>query len=237
MLALTDAILHDEREQQLSIQCALGSLGTFRESAFKKGEVTLGSVVKNAGYKTGFVGKWHLGGDFRDLKTGGAYRGTDDGDISGKVDVKQVVGFGPKDCGFDYDFTLPCGIQGPIYTAYENESWYPLASDSKIVYLNEENAIHPKDVTSKGPGMGDSGWGARLMGKLLSKKAVGFINSNANTEEPFFRYYCSPIVHVPHCPRHCAFAKWQHQLEQPNRVTRFGANQFRKSSISQGVCR
>ena len=177
-----------------------GVWGTFRTSAFKKGDATLGSVVKDAGYKTGFVGKWHLGGDFRDLQTGNVYRGTDDGDISDNVDVKQIVGAGPKDCGFDYDFTLPCGIQGPIYIAYENEKWFPLAKDSEIVYLSQDNAIHPKDMTSKGPGMGDSGWDTREMGKLLSKKAVEFIDSNAKTDEPFFLYYCSPMAHVPHCP-------------------------------------
>ena len=47
---------------------------------------------------------------------------------------------------------LPCGIQGPIYTAYQQKKWYPLNKKSKLVFLNEENAINPKDITSKGPG-------------------------------------------------------------------------------------
>ena len=34
------------------------------ESPFIAGEATLGSVVRDAGYATGFVGKWHLGSDF-----------------------------------------------------------------------------------------------------------------------------------------------------------------------------
>ena len=31
---------------------------------FKPGHATLGTVARDAGYKTGFIGKWHLGGDF-----------------------------------------------------------------------------------------------------------------------------------------------------------------------------
>jgi arylsulfatase A-like enzyme len=178
-----------------------GVWGMFRETAFKKGEVTLGRVVKDAGYSTGCIGKWHLGGDFRDVNSGGIYRANDrNSDLTGKVDLSRCVGNGPSDWGFDYDFTLPCGIQGPIYTAYENDAWYPLADDSKIVFLDESNAIHPKDLTSKGNGMGDSAWDAREIGKLISAKAVNFIDANAGKNEPFFLYYCSPMCHLPHCP-------------------------------------
>ncbi|MEM1082702.1 MAG: arylsulfatase [Verrucomicrobiota bacterium] len=176
-----------------------GVWGTFRKSAMVKGEVTLGSVVRDAGYATGFVGKWHLGGDFRDKKTGGFYRGTDNGDIIDKVDVTRILGGGPRYCGFDYDFTVPCGIQGPVYTVYENQKWHPFAKDSEIVFLNEKNALFPKDVSDKGPGPGDSKWNARQLGKMISQKAVEFIDRNAG-KKPFFLYYCSHSVHIPHCP-------------------------------------
>ena len=177
-----------------------GVWNSFRETAFVKGEVTLGSVVQDAGYRTGFIGKWHLGGDFLTPDGKSFYRGTDDGDTTGKVDVTEFVSSGPKDCGFDYDYTLPCGIQGPLYVAYENQKWAPLANDSKIVYLNKENAINPKDISSKGPGLGDSAWDAREIGKVLSERAVNFINTSVDDQKPFFLYYCSPMVHVPHCP-------------------------------------
>lgn len=177
-----------------------GVWGTFRETAFIDGDVTLGSVVKEAGYTTGFIGKWHLGGDFRDQKTGEIYRGNDHKNKNCTADLTHFDNYGPKYCQFDYDFTLPCGVQGPIYIAYENEQWYPLGKGSKLVYLDENSAIDPKDVTSKGPGMGDSNWQTSDIGNLISAKAVDFIHTQSKNEEPFFLYYCSPTVHVPHCP-------------------------------------
>ena len=156
-----------------------GVWSTFGESAFKKGHATLGSVVRDAGYRTGFVGKWHLGGDFRIPGSDEFYRGRKNGDLTGKVDMARMISGGPKDCGFDYDFTTPCGIQGPIYLLYENQTWSPLAEDSQIVFLNKQNAIDPNNVSDKGPGLGDSNWNAREIGKRLSAKAVDFIKDAA----------------------------------------------------------
>lgn len=176
-----------------------GVWNTFSESPFIAGEATLGSVVRDAGYATGFVGKWHLGSDFKSAEDSTIFRESDKGIRPEQVDLTHLQGGGPLDCGFDYGFTLPCGIQGPVYTAYQNGKWYPLKASSRVVFLDETNAIHPKDITSKGPGAGDSNWDAREMGKLISAKAVDFIDTHAG-KKPFFLYYCSPMAHLPHCP-------------------------------------
>lgn len=111
-----------------------GVWSTFGESAFVQGHATLGTVVRDAGYQTGFVGKWHLGGDFHVPETQGIYRGKKNGDLTGRVDMTRMIAGGPKDCGFDYDFTSPCRIQGPIYLLYENQVWSPLTEDSEIFF-------------------------------------------------------------------------------------------------------
>ena len=113
------------------------------------------------------------------------YRGPKNGDLTGKVNLTRWISGGPKDCGFDYDFTSPCGIQGPIYLLYENQTWSPLAADSQIIYLDENTAIHPKDITDKGPGLGDSQWDSRAMGQRLSAKAVDFILDAGQNDRPF----------------------------------------------------
>lgn len=177
-----------------------GIWSTFAETGFKPGEATLGTVMRDAGYSTGIIGKWHMGGDFYVPGTKTIYRGAKNGDILDQVDVSQWAGSGPRYCGFDYDFISPCGIQGPMYLLYENEKWYPWEDDSKLVFFNKDNAINPQDVTDKGPGPGDSNWDARELGKILSAKAVEFIETRAKQKEPFFLYYCSPMIHLPHIP-------------------------------------
>lgn len=178
-----------------------GVWSTFAPTAFKEGHATVGSVVHDAGYTTGFIGKWHLGGlDFKINGTDEFFRGDKNADMTGKVDMTHFTGGGPKFCGFDYDFTAPCGVQGSLYLVYENQEWYPMGPDSKIIYMDEPKFKNPKDVSDKGPGMGDSNWEASELGKLLSAKAADFITTQAKKEAPFFLYYCSPTVHLPHCP-------------------------------------
>lgn len=177
-----------------------GVWSTFGKTAFKQGHATLGTVVRDAGYSTGFVGKWHLGGDFQIPASNRIYRGKSNGDLTSKVDLSRMISGGPKFCGFDYDFTTPCGIQGPVYLLYENQAWWPIEKDSQIVHLDKSRIRNPQDLSSKGAGMGDSNWSTREMGKLLSSKAVQFIKRNAHQEKPFFLYYCSPMVHRPHVP-------------------------------------
>ncbi|TWT80775.1 Arylsulfatase precursor [Planctomycetes bacterium CA13] len=176
-----------------------GVWGTFRPSPFRAEEATLGRVAKAAAYATGFIGKWHLGGDFLDSKTGEVYRENERNNPDVTVDMTNMVGGGPPSIGFDYSLTLPCGIQGPSYCVYENGTWFPLKQDSKIIFVDEKSAIDPAFVSDKGPGLGDSNWDTREIGKLLSAKAVDFIDEHSG-KDPFFLCYWSPQVHLPHCP-------------------------------------
>ncbi|MDF7825926.1 arylsulfatase [Pontiellaceae bacterium B12227] len=192
-----------------------GVWNSFHEGAIKKGEATLGTVARDGGYATGFIGKWHLGLNFKRLDGKGYYRGNDKDPKPVPADMMQVAYGGPADMGFDYSYALPTGVQGPLYMAYENEKWAPFEKDSEMICVNEETAVDPVTVTAqdkkdlklegnmtisdKGPGMGDSKWDTSKIPDIISRKAVNFINANAN-KKPFFLYYCSPEAHRPHMP-------------------------------------
>jgi len=55
-------------------------------------EPNLAAVLKNAGYTTGIVGKWHLGLGY------------------GKLDWNTLIAPGPVEIGFDYAFVLPATL-------------------------------------------------------------------------------------------------------------------------------
>ncbi|MEP1448965.1 MAG: arylsulfatase [Paraglaciecola sp.] len=175
-----------------------GVWGSFQKNAISTSSHTLGNVTQKAGYRTGFIGKWHLGGDFMRTDGTGIFRGSDEGFIP-EVDLSTMVAGGPNDIGFDYSFMLPDGIQGPLYLAYENQRWAPLSDSSKIIHVNQETAPSLSTISDKGDGMGDSAWDTRKIGDLLSKKAVAFIEEQPK-EQPLFLYYASPMAHLPHIP-------------------------------------
>ncbi|WP_440875081.1 sulfatase family protein [Thalassotalea sp. PLHSN55] len=175
-----------------------GVWGMFQANAISRNEPTIGRVAQEAGYKTGFVGKWHLGGDFKLKNSNKLYRGGESKPLP-QVDLNKMVAGGPKDMGFDYSFMLPDGIQGPIYLAYENEIWAPLDANSKIVHINSKNVYHPKMISDKGAGMGDTHWRTEYIGNIISQKAVDFIHQQRR-ETPFMLYYASPMAHLPHMP-------------------------------------
>jgi arylsulfatase A-like enzyme len=172
-----------------------GVWGTFDLGAISETDMTLGRVAQSAGYTTGFIGKWHMGGDFYATGTTNITRRIDDEATPEQVDMTQWIGRGPQDLGFNYDFTVACGVQGPTYTAHENGSWYPWETDSLLIYYD-----NPLFVSDKGPGIGDSNWDSTELNMLLADKAASFISTSAASESPFMLYYCSPAVHLPHTP-------------------------------------
>ncbi|MDG1241372.1 MAG: arylsulfatase [Opitutae bacterium] len=172
-----------------------GVWGTFDLSALSESDTTLGTVAQAGGYTTGFVGKWHMGGDFYATGTTNITRQLDDESTPEQVDMSVWVGKGPQNLGFDYDFTVACGVQGPTYVAHENGVWYPWDTGSTLIYYD-----NPDFISDKGPGIGDSNWNSRELNILLADKAVDFIASSAAGEAPFMLYYCSPAVHLPHTP-------------------------------------
>ncbi|ABG39357.1 sulfatase [Paraglaciecola sp. T6c] len=175
-----------------------GVWGSFQPNAIASDAPTLGNVTQKVGYKTAFVGKWHLGGDFMRTDGQSVFRGSDEGFIP-DVDLSVMVAGGPNDLGFDYSYMLPDGIQGPLYLAYENQRWAPLSDSSNIIHVNQQTVTPLKTISDKGDGMGDSAWDTSKIGDLLSAKAVEFIRGQP-IQQPLFLYYASPMAHLPHMP-------------------------------------
>jgi arylsulfatase A-like enzyme len=170
------------------------------------GRTTMATVLQRAGYKTGVVGKWHLG-------LGPA----------GGADWNGEILSGPIDIGFDYNFLIPATGDRVPCVFVENRRVVGLDPSDPIMVSFKEPILteptgrdHPellKMHPSHGHDMtivnGISRIGYMSGGKsalwidediadIITGKAVEFIKDNK--DQPFFLYFATHDIHVPRTP-------------------------------------
>jgi len=168
---------------------------------------TLPSILQQAGYTTGIVGKWHLG-----LGLGG--------DL---IDWNGEIKPGPRETGFGYSFIMaatgdraPCvyienqrivGLDpaDPISVSYGKPFPGEPTGISERDHLKMDWAYGHNNTVVNGIGRigfskgGKSAlWKDEDMADTFTRKGVEFIERNK--EKPFFLYFASHDIHVPRVP-------------------------------------
>jgi arylsulfatase A-like enzyme len=142
---------------------------------------TLPEYLKQQGYTTAQIGKWHLG-------------------YTNQYNVEdlsaQPLAPGPRSLGFDYHFGVPNQIDWLPKVYVENEQIWGLRSTGKQPYGKSSyrgQPYHgydaPQRVTTE------------VMGDLVQKARVWIFKSvRDEPEKPFFLYFASVAVHNPISP-------------------------------------
>jgi arylsulfatase A len=165
-------------------------LSGYSKALIEPDRLTVGDLLQDNGYHTGFVGKWHLGWDWS--------FGEDEVNIdlftlnnNPAVDYSKAIKNGPEDRGFNYSFGFNGSLDMPPYVYTENSMTTSTQIDTTV------NA-DTKGFWRKGPTAED--FSHTLTLDDLTEKAVNYINDQAGGVEPFFLYFALPAPHTPILP-------------------------------------
>ncbi len=160
----------------------------------EEGRTTAASFLKQHGYRTACLGKWHLGWDWGTQpdapETAEALLDTPE--FEGEhIDLSQPIQNGPTAVGFDTFFGISASLDMPPYVYIENDR--VTAQPDRIV--PESGG---KEMWRAGPIGPD--FEHREVLPLLTRKAVAYIDEQANADAPFYLYFPLPAPHTPILP-------------------------------------
>jgi arylsulfatase A-like enzyme len=161
-----------------------GVLGPWGATLIEPDRLTVASLLKQHGYATAAIGKWHLGWQWP-TKDGKPPRSGPD--KLSNVDFSKPIAGGPTTRGFDYYF----GTDVPNYPPYcyiEKDRTLGIPSEPSTAVFNRP-----------GPMLKDWKW-VEIMPEL-TRRAVSYIEERRKTKtQPFFLYFPLTAPHFPVVP-------------------------------------
>lgn len=167
------------------------ALSTSSPLLIEEDRVTIASFLKQVGYSTSIVGKWHLGyGHEEGFEDNRGDTPPNQWETRGSgPDWNGELKPGPLENGFDYSYVIPVANSFPPYVFVENHHVAGLRKDSPI-----------GEMVSNNYGAMEGGEGARWTDEELIDKFANKLKSEldrlAGKEKPFFLYYTPTHPHI-----------------------------------------
>lgn len=176
-----------------------GVLGGLSPRLIEPDRLTVAGFLKQQGYHTACIGKWHLGMDWAKVEGKSvAELNIEAANQVWNVDYSKPIENGPNSVGFDYYYGISASLDMVPYTFIENDRVTVVPTVDKAFAMTEGR---PGGMTRKGPAAPD--FEARDVLPRLTEKAVGYISSRAKQAqagEPFFLYLPLASPHTPIVP-------------------------------------
>ena len=166
--------------------------------------LTVAKMLKEQGYHTACIGKWHLGWEWMtaegkpvpmlplgvNISKKGGSNHNERVAMAEAIDYTQPLGGGPPAAGFDYYFGDDV-INQPPFLWIENDRCLTMPTEKKL------KSILP--ISSDGPAT--PGWEQAAVLPRITEKAVAYIHERKQQKEtPFFLYFPLTAPHLPIVP-------------------------------------
>lgn len=165
-------------------------LSGYSKSLIKQERVTIAEMLKIQGYNTAYIGKWHLGWDWKIQKEDGKIN-RDKLNAKPQVDFSAPITNGPSSHGFDYSFGFSGSLDMAPYVYIENDR--ATMVPTKTTVSVDEKGFWREGLTS-------DDFNHTNVLQDLTDRAVNFIEKEANEDAPFFLYFPLPAPHTPILP-------------------------------------
>lgn len=156
-----------------------GVLNGYSPHLIDPDRLTLADLMKDAGYHTAVIGKWHLGMDLPKQAEGKA------------IDFTGTIANGPNVNGFDYFYGITASLDFPPYAYIENDR-FTAPVTKRIPGQGFPAYLRAGELAD--------GFVHRDALDHITDKAVGYIGEHANKDEPFFLYVPLTSPHKPTLP-------------------------------------
>ncbi|HBJ33459.1 MAG TPA: arylsulfatase [Planctomycetaceae bacterium] len=187
-----------------------GVLGGLSPRLIERDRITLAAFLKDRGYSTACVGKWHLGMDW-ELKPGKQVTrlGIEPRDQVFNVHYDRPITNGPVAVGFDYFFGISASLDMVPYVSIENDRVTELPTEDREFLMMDDREGGGR--TRKGPTA--PGFDAADVLPMVTKKSIEVIErhrgGHGQDAKPFFLYVPLASPHTPILPT----GDWRGQSE------------------------
>src|SRR5688572_25407193 len=152
-----------------------GVLGGMSPPLIEPGRLTVAALLKQRGYHTAVIGKWHLGMDWPLKAEAKTFAEQSEKDERGwQADFSKPIRGGPNSFGFDYFFGISASLDMVPYTFIENDRVTVVPTIDKVfpMMFGRTNKL-----TRRGPAAKD--FEAEVVLPALTRRAVAYVKERA----------------------------------------------------------